>query len=228
MAERPEKKDTVPVRESRPAGFTDASYIPRDEAPNLPRVYTYPEAKEEKESPPARRPGRTAAIVCVLCLCLGAAVLGRVFREKGAPPAQDPAPAAEDVLRQPPEGVPAGTGTDNGPVRERPCLGVTAQTVTRAVADYYNRFSADSMVVGVHIYAVDDGGAADRAGLRRGDILTAVDGRPVLTTAELTAAEDGYRPGERAVLTVYRENEYLEIPVEFDPLPPEEGSDPGW
>ena len=49
MAERPEKQDTAAGRDSQPAGFADASYIPRDQAPNLPRVYPVPAPQEEKE-----------------------------------------------------------------------------------------------------------------------------------------------------------------------------------
>ena len=233
MVERTENRDSAPARESRPAGFTDASYIPRDEAPNLPRVYTFPEAKEEKEKTPVRLSGRTAALLCVLCLCLGVAVQSRLSRSGGETPAPEPAPSAAELLRAatatPVPPLPTGGPLpENGSAEDRSCLGVTVQTVTGAVADYYNHFSPDCMVEGVHIYAVEDGGAAARAGLRKGDILTAVDGRAVLTAAELSDTEYRYRPGDRAVLTVYRECGYLEVPVEFASRSPEADDDAEW
>ncbi len=71
MSERTEKPDTAPRGEGRGASFTDASYIPRDAAPNMPRVYTYPEEKEEKEKNPRRFSGGAVAALCLLCFLLG-------------------------------------------------------------------------------------------------------------------------------------------------------------
>ena len=123
-------------------------------------------------------------------------------------PINDALPIAEDIM-------------ENGYVRGRPYLGVVVQTVTSAVADYYNQYYEDCMVVGAQVYAMDDTGAAARAGLLRGDIITALDGREILTAGDLTTAEKNYRAGDEAVLTVYRGRSYVDLPVVFDERVPE-------
>ena len=116
------------------------------------------------------------------------------------------------------------TGRDlmkNGYVRGKPLLGVTVQTVTAAVAEYYNLYYADSMVEGAQIYSLAEDGAAARAGLQAGDILVGVDGEAITSGADLTAAERFYRAGDEAVFTVYRAGELLSVPVVFDERQPE-------
>ena len=77
------------------------------------------------------------------------------------------------------------------------------------------------MVVGAQVYAMDDEGAAARAGLLRGDIITALDGRAILTAGDLTNAEKNYRAGDEAVITVYRGKTYVDLPVVFDERGPD-------
>ncbi|MEZ6013357.1 MAG: trypsin-like peptidase domain-containing protein, partial [Hyphomonas sp.] len=57
----------------------------------------------------------------------------------------------------------------------RPWLGLAAQTVSFDMA----KAQGLSRPVGVMVTEVYDGGPADRAGLRRGDLVTAIDGREV-------------------------------------------------
>lgn len=116
------------------------------------------------------------------------------------------------------------TGRDlveNGYVRGKPLLGVTVQTVTPAVAEYYNLYYADSMVEGAQIYSLDEDGAAAKAGLRAGDILIGLDGETIASGTDLTAAERLYRAGDEVVLTVYRAGKVLSVPVVFDERAPE-------
>lgn len=61
--------------------------------------------------------------------------------------------------------------------------------------------------VGVRLQGVLPGGAAQAAGLAAGDIVTAVDGRPVAKVAEATAALHLKRPGETVELTIWRDGE---------------------
>jgi len=117
---------------------------------------------------------------------------------------------------------------ENGYVRGKPYLGIIVQTVTSAVADYYNQFYEDCMVVGAQVFAMDNDGAAALAGVQRGDIITALDGKPIAAAADLTAAEKEYRAGDGAVLTVYRGKEYLELPVVFGERSPDAAPDAGW
>ncbi|MEU9447835.1 trypsin-like peptidase domain-containing protein [Streptomyces sp. NPDC048277] len=52
--------------------------------------------------------------------------------------------------------------------------------------------------------AVTEGGPGARAGLRAGDVITAVDGQPVHSGAELIVRTRAHRPGDRLSLTVER------------------------
>jgi S1-C subfamily serine protease len=57
---------------------------------------------------------------------------------------------------------------------------------------------------GAGIVSVEPNGAADEAGLRVGDVVTAVGDRPVTTSTELTAAVRSQSPGDSVTLTVRR------------------------
>ncbi|MFO0653113.1 MAG: PDZ domain-containing protein [Polyangiales bacterium] len=62
----------------------------------------------------------------------------------------------------------------------------------------------------VVVTAVMPGGAADRAGLRRGDVILQADGREVAGSGELA---ESVRDG-RAALLVRRRNEQIFVPVQ--------------
>ncbi|MCS6969110.1 MAG: Do family serine endopeptidase [Cytophagales bacterium] len=58
---------------------------------------------------------------------------------------------------------------------------------------------------GVHVDSIVPNGSADAAGLRRGDVITKVDGRPVRSVPELQETIGRKRPGEGVTLLVYRD-----------------------
>ena len=65
--------------------------------------------------------------------------------------------------------------------------------------------SADaSNTAGAQIQSVESGSPADKAGLRPGDVIVAVDGRPVSGSAALGSMIDGHRVGDQIKLTVRR------------------------
>ncbi len=78
----------------------------------------------------------------------------------------------------------------------RAFLGVSARTAT----------DGDNAEIGTgaEIVTVEAGSAADEAGLREGDVITAVGDRPVTTSTELTAAVRSAAPGDAVELTVRR------------------------
>jgi putative serine protease PepD len=57
---------------------------------------------------------------------------------------------------------------------------------------------------GVGISSVESGSAADSAGLKVGDVITAVDGKSVTTPAQLRAVIAADRPGDKLTLTIRR------------------------
>lgn len=97
---------------------------------------------------------------------------------------------------------------ENGAVLNRAYMGVTVQTVAAS--------EAMGTPAGVQIASVTAGAAADKAGLRTGDIITAVDGTTISDLNGLTKALKGYRGGDRARLTVFRSGESLTMSIIFD------------
>jgi S1-C subfamily serine protease len=74
-------------------------------------------------------------------------------------------------------------------------------------------------VVGVPLGQVQAGGPADRAGLKNGDVITEMDGRPVADTAELQNQIAACKPGQTIHLTVRRGDKTLSIDVVLDERP---------
>ena len=74
----------------------------------------------------------------------------------------------------------------------RAALGVRVQAVT----------GPDGQPAGAGIAAVTPGGAAAKAGLQPGDVITAVNGTPVSDTETLAAALAGLRPGQQVSLKI--------------------------
>jgi S1-C subfamily serine protease len=98
----------------------------------------------------------------------------------------------------------------SGRVR-RAWLGITAQTrpISRALARHH-QLAARS---GVEIMATDDRGPARTAGLREGDILIALDDRPIGGIDELQRALGTWPIGRILTVTLLRRIEKLAIPV---------------
>ena len=108
----------------------------------------------------------------------------------------------------------------NGYISGKAYLGLTLTTVSSSVARYYN------LVQGVYVYSVEPESCAQEAGLKTGDIITAIDGQPLLDKADLIAAVKNYRAGDRAELTVYRDQAYTLLTVIFDEALPAESKTP--
>ena len=98
----------------------------------------------------------------------------------------------------------------NGYVSGKAYLGLTLTTVSASVAKYYN------MVQGVYVYSVEPDSCSQQAGLKTGDIITAIDGQALLEKNDLLSAVKQYRAGDSAELTVFRNQSYTIITVIFD------------
>lgn len=99
---------------------------------------------------------------------------------------------------------------DFGSVK-RAKLGVAMSPVTEKIAEEMKLSSLD----GVYINEVTKGGAADKAGIREGDILVNLGGTPITTPNSLQAKVNSYHPGDKAGATVIRKGRTVDLQVEF-------------
>ncbi|WP_420422364.1 Do family serine endopeptidase [Simkania sp.] len=88
-------------------------------------------------------------------------------------------------------------------------LGVSLQPIDRDLAEAFNLKKAE----GALVVDVVDGSAADKAGLRQGDIITHVNGNEVKNPANLRNDLMLLKPNTKVMLTVNRNGQILSIPV---------------
>ncbi|MFT4299693.1 MAG: trypsin-like peptidase domain-containing protein [Aeromicrobium sp.] len=70
--------------------------------------------------------------------------------------------------------------------------------------------------IGAEIREVESGGAGDDAGLKAGDIITALDGHPVASSSALVAAVRGHQPGDTVKITYLRDGKSDTVDVKLD------------
>jgi len=108
----------------------------------------------------------------------------------------------------------------NGYVTNKPYLGVTAGTMTKQMASQY-RYDVTS---GVFIYSVEEGGAADQAGLKMGDVIVKVDDTAITSMEDLTVVKKQYSAGDTCTLTIYREGQETTVELTWGAVPADQQS----
>jgi serine protease Do len=94
-------------------------------------------------------------------------------------------------------------------------------TVQRAyigvsIQDIDARFAAEkklSQLRGIYVNGITEGGSADEAGMREGDVITAVHEVPVGSVSELQEQVSRYRPGDKINVSVLRHEKEVVLPV---------------
>ncbi len=76
----------------------------------------------------------------------------------------------------------------------------------------------DAEISGAYIQEIVAGGAADAAGLRRGDIVTEFDGKPITDSIDLTAQVRALAAGSEATLTFVRDGQSRTVEVTLGEL----------
>ena len=80
-------------------------------------------------------------------------------------------------------------------------LGVSVQEVNQAFADSFKLPKPEGALVS----QVEPGSAADKAGLKSGDVIVRVDGQPVVASGDLPARIGMAKPGDSVKLEVWRQ-----------------------
>lgn len=104
----------------------------------------------------------------------------------------------------------------NGAVVERPsdsfvtgkaALGITYREITAAESRKYQ------LPQGVLVVLLSQGGAAQKGGMKSGDVIVSFDGKEITTDDELIELIDAKKPGDVVEVKVYRDGEYKELDV---------------
>lgn len=101
---------------------------------------------------------------------------------------------------------------------ERAVLGVRYQTITPLIAKEKKLdVTAGAYVKGSNnASAVIKGSAGDKAGIKDGDIITAVNGTKIGTAGSLGSLIGEYAVGDTVKLEVYRDKKYIELQVKLE------------
>lgn len=95
---------------------------------------------------------------------------------------------------------------ENGYVTGKPYLGlIMSSNGVDAAAQAYG------IPAGVPVLGVTSGLAAEKAGLKADDIITAVDGAAVATSSDLAGIVGQHKPGDTVTLSVYRSGQTIEL-----------------
>ena len=107
----------------------------------------------------------------------------------------------------------------NGYVTGKAFMGVwTDERYNAMMAQYYG------MPLGAYVQGVEKGSAADRAGIKSGDIITAIDGQTIESSSQLRTALRQFGAGDRAEITLYRAGKSMTLTIVFDEKTPESGT----
>ena len=99
---------------------------------------------------------------------------------------------------------------DFGSVK-RAVLGIVMQPIDDKIAEELKLSSRN----GVYINEVSKSGAADKAGIKAGDVLIAIDSTSITTPASVQEAVSRYSPGDSATVTVIRDGKEIKLDVTF-------------
>ena len=94
-----------------------------------------------------------------------------------------------------------------GYVTGKPQIGIGAADVNETQSRMYN------IPVGVYVSEVYKDGAADRAGIQKGDVIIAVNGETIKNYEELNAIKNKFKAGDKITLTVTRGEQDLDIEI---------------
>ncbi len=95
----------------------------------------------------------------------------------------------------------------------RPYIGITTQDLTEEIA------KANDLVVGIYVKSIADFSAAEKAGLKVGDVIIKADGKDVSTASELNEIRDTHKIGDEMTLTINRNGSEKEIKVVLQEAP---------
>ena len=92
-------------------------------------------------------------------------------------------------------------------VTGRPKLGVTTVDVTESDSRRYR------LPMGAYVVDVEEGSAADKAGIKPDDVIIDIDGETISSTTQLNTVKNKYKAGDTITVKINRNREDMEIEV---------------
>ena len=96
---------------------------------------------------------------------------------------------------------------------KRPYIGITGMDLDEETA------KANNLVVGVYVKAIDDFSAAEKAGLRIGDVIIEADGQKITTMDELNEIKNSHQIGDQMIVKVNRDGEERDLTITLGEQP---------
>ena len=95
----------------------------------------------------------------------------------------------------------------------RPYIGITGMDLDEETA------KANDLVVGIYVKAIDDFSAAEKAGVKPGDVIIEADGQKITTMDELNELKNKHKIGDQMTLKVNRDGQERDLTVTLDEQP---------
>lgn len=92
-----------------------------------------------------------------------------------------------------------------GYVTGKPQIGISCVDVDELYSRYYN------IPQGIWVREVEEGSAAEKAGIKVGDVIIGIEGEAVSSIKEMNEIKNKYKAGDEITLTISRSNEDIEI-----------------
>lgn len=96
---------------------------------------------------------------------------------------------------------------------KRPYIGIGGRNLDEETA------SANDLVVGVYVQTIEEFSAAEKAGIKIGDVITEIEGTKITTMDELNEIKNKKSIGDTIKLKVYRDGNYKDISLTLQEQP---------
>lgn len=97
-----------------------------------------------------------------------------------------------------------------GYVKGRPAVGISGKEITETLAQVYG------LPVGIYITNVTPESGAEKAGIKRGDILLSIEGKEVKTMKDLDTIKKSYKAGDSVKAVIYGDDGKKTVTLTFD------------
>ncbi len=97
-----------------------------------------------------------------------------------------------------------------GYVKGRPAVGISGKEITETLAQIYG------LPVGIFITNVTPGSGAEKAGIKRGEILLSIAGKEVKTMKDLDTIKKSYKAGDSVNAVIYGDDGKKTVTMTFD------------